>query len=95
MSLIGTADAMSNGGDTNGTLTNGNTVNIADCEHRGPFDRVIVADNVTNVASPVLCTYCDGPALNGTVGQSAIHCNSCGANICEHCNDPSQDSDEE
>ena len=89
LSLIRTADAMSNSGNTFSTPND----NIADCEHRGDNDRTIMADNSDYANNAVNCTYCERPALNGTPGQSAIVCETCGATICETCNEPNQDSD--
>lgn len=87
-----------NAGTNGNTGTNGNPVNhgnsfsgpnddVANCEH-DDTDRVVLTDCNDFSSSPVDCTYCDRPALNGTEGQWAIVCGKCGACICEGCNDP-------
>jgi hypothetical protein len=77
------------GGEGTNTNSGGNTFstpndNIADRVHHND-DRVPVADATVFANSPVPCTYCDEPALNGIQGQEATLCNSCGATICENC----------
>ena len=82
-------------GNTGNTGINGNTGNsfsgpnddVANCEH-DDVDRGRFTDCDDFRDSPVNCTYCDGTALNGTAGQSAILCGNCGACICDNCNDP-------
>lgn len=68
-----------NAGTNGNTGTNGNPVNhgnsfsgpnddVANCEH-DDTDRVVLTDCNDFSSSPVDCTYCDRPALNGTEGQ--------------------------
>ena len=64
------------------------------CEHRSR-NRNPVSDCEDFEASPVPCHYCDRNALDGTEGQSAIYCSGCGAMICENCNAPNDDSEED
>jgi hypothetical protein len=89
--LIGSVDAMSDSGNTGNTFSTPND-DVAGCEHRSK-DRMPVADCDDYYNHPVNCNFCDGPALNGTEGQSAIICDGCGAAICENCNAPNSDSD--
>ena len=81
----------SGGGNTGGS-SSGSTFsrpgeNVAICVHRDD-DRAIIADNADFANHPLMCTYCDKQALNGTPLQQAIVCHACGATICENCNDP-------
>jgi hypothetical protein len=94
----GENNAVEPGEENKGDQSNsGNTFStdnddIAFCEHRSR-NRIILADSSDFKDNPVPCTYCDRPALNGTEFQSAVVCEGCGATICETCNEPNADSD--
>jgi hypothetical protein len=79
-------------GNNKGSSFSGPTDDVAECEHR-TRTRATLADCSDFRDNPVDCSMCGEVALNGTPLQQAIVCTNCGATICENCNAPNSDSD--
>ena len=62
------------------------------CEHR-TSQRLIIADGPENEGKQIPCTFCGNIALNNIPFQYAVGCHGCGSTICEGCNAPNADSD--
>jgi formate hydrogenlyase subunit 3/multisubunit Na+/H+ antiporter MnhD subunit len=80
------------GGSTNnGGGFSGPGDNPVDCEHRSR-NRIILASDEDQANNPIPCSFCSRNALDGPL-QEAIYCQACGTVICQECNAPNSDSE--